>query len=381
MSATALEQTQDLDAENAPQSDDGAQGAKAKTPPKKNGGGAMFAQKTMNVLSVIGLGFLNPFIRLAMGENPKGALADLWKMIGVPVLAVLIFLAAWSAGAAQVKTSLGQIPGPAAVWEQFGALMDDHKAAREREAEFYERQDGRNAEFIANGEPERVREGAYTGPPTYIDQIFTSLRTVFFGFLIATLFAVPIGIFCGLSPTVNAAFNPLIQVFKPVSPLAWLPIVTLIVSAVYVSDDPMFPRAFVTSAITVTLCCIWPTIINTTVGVAGIDKDLLNVSRVLRLGWFTKVRRIVIPSAIPMMFAGLRLSLGIGWMVLIAAEMLAQNPGLGKFVWDEFQNGSSNSLGRIMVAVFAIGLIGFLLDRLMLGLQRWLSWDRNAVLR
>ena len=90
---------------------------------------------------------------------------------------------------------------------------------------------------------------------------------------------------------------------------------------------------------------------------------------------------MVLPSALPMIFTGLRLSLGIAWMVLIAAEMLAQNPGLGKFVWDEFQNGSSNSLGRIMVAVIVIGLIGFLLDRGMLYLQRFLSWDKSAALR
>jgi nitrate/nitrite transport system permease protein len=117
------------------------------------------------------------------------------------------------------------------------------------------------------------------------------------------------------------------------------------------------------------------------VGVASIDQDLLNVSRVLRLNWFTQVIKVVLPSSIPMMFTGLRLSLGIGWMVLIAAEMLAQNPGLGKFVWDEFQNGSSNSLGRIMVAVFVIGLIGFLLDRLMLSLQRRVSWDKSGMIR
>ena len=91
--------------------------------------------------------------------------------------------------------------------------------------------------------------------------------------------------------------------------------------------------------------------------------------------------RIVLPSALPMMFTGLRLSLGIAWMVLIAAEMLAQNPGLGKFVWDEFQNGSSQSLGRIMVAVIVIGLIGFLLDRLMLMLQRALVWDKSSAQR
>jgi len=102
---------------------------------------------------------------------------------------------------------------------------------------------------------------------------------------------------------------------------------------------------------------------------------------VLRLGWFTRTVKIVLPSAVPLMFAGLRLSLSVGWMVLIAAEMLAQNPGLGKFVWDEFQNGSSNSLARIMVAVLAIGFIGFLLDRGMLMLQRAMSWDKSVVLR
>jgi len=93
------------------------------------------------------------------------------------------------------------------------------------------------------------------------------------------------------------------------------------------------------------------------------------------------VMKIVLPSAIPMVFTGLRLSLSVAWMVLIATEMLAQNPGLGKFVWDEFQNGSSNSLGRIMVAVFVIGIIGFMLDRLMLIIQRWACWDKSLALR
>ena len=115
-----------------------------------------------------------------------------------------------------------------------------------------------------------------------------------------------------------------------------------------------------------TLCCLWPTAISTTIGVASVDKDLLNVSRVLRLGAYTKVRRIVLPSLVPMIFAGWRVSLAIGWMVLIAVEMLVQNPGLGKFVWDEFQNGSSDSLARIFVAVFTIGIIGVVLDRAML---------------
>tara|TARA_R110000787_G_scaffold97889_5_gene201701 strand:- start:505 stop:930 length:426 start_codon:yes stop_codon:yes gene_type:complete len=136
----------------------------------------------------------------------------------------------------------------------------------------------------------------------------------------------------------------------------------------------MFEKSFLISAITVTLCSLWPTLMNTAVGVASVDKDLINVSRVLKLSWFAKVRKIVLPSSLKLIFTGLRLSLGVGWMVLIAAEMLAQNPGLGKFVWDEFQNGSSESLARIMVAVFTIGVIGFLLDRIMATLQQLASF-------
>jgi nitrate/nitrite transport system permease protein len=296
-------------------------------------------------------------------------------------MAIGIYLMLWRVLAAQVQTSLGQLPGPAKVWEQAMALVDEHRAEREKEAAFYERQEQRNAERLAKNPDAEVRIRPYTGAPTFFDQILTSLVTVATGFLIASLIAIPIGIVTGMSHTLYTAFNPIIQLFKPVSPLAWLPIVTMVVSAVYVSKDPLFAKSFLNSAITVTLCCLWPTIINTAVGVSSVDKNLINVSRVLRLPRLTKTLKIVLPSSIPMMFTGLRLSLGIGWMVLIAAEMLAQNPGLGKFVWDEFQNGSSNSLARIMVAVLVIGFIGFALDRGMLMLQRRFSWDKSAVLR
>ncbi len=303
------------------------------------------------------------------------------KSLMIPFLAFLLFLGIWGGTASQIETSLGQVPGPTKVWEQTKTLYDEHVAERVKEDKFYERQDVRNAKKLEKNPDATIKVRPYTGKPTFIDQMFTSLYTVLTGFIIASLIAIPIGIVSGLSSTVHRAINPLIQIFKPVSPLAWLPIVTMIVSAVYVSDDPMFSKSFLNSAITVTLCCMWPTIINTAIGVSTIDNDLINVSRVLRLSWFTKIYKIVLPSSIPMIFAGLRLSLGIGWMVLIAAEMLAQNPGLGKFVWDEFQNGSSNSLARIMVAVFAIGFIGFLLDRTMLYLQQRVSWDKNAIIR
>ncbi len=301
--------------------------------------------------------------------------------LAVPSLAIAIFLGLWSLGAANVKTSLGQLPGPEAVWAQAEALYQEHLAERAKGRAFYERQAERNAQKLEENPNAEVRIRPYTGKPTFFDQILTSLVTVATGFVLASLIAIPIGILCGMSQGLYRALNPLIQVFKPVSPLAWLPLVTMVVSALYVSSDPMFDKSFVNSAITVTLCCLWPTVINTTVGVSSVSKDLINVSRVLRLGWMTKTLKIVLPSAVPMIFTGLRLSLSIGWMVLIAAEMLAQSPGLGKFVWDEFQNGSSDSLARIMVAVLVIGLIGFLLDRAMLALQRRVSWDKNAVLR
>lgn len=299
----------------------------------------------------------------------------------LPAIGIVIFLLAWQFSANRIETSLGQFPGPVQVWEQIENLGAEHNRERDKEAAFYVRQEERNAKKLAANPDAVIKIRSYTGKPTFIDQIFTSLLTVAAGFFIANLIAIPLGIVCGLSAGTYKAMNPIIQIFKPVSPLAWLPLVTMVVSATYTAEDPALDKAFLNSAITVALCCLWPTLINTTVGVAGIDRDLVNVSRVMALSPIVHVRKIVIPAAIPMIFTGLRLSLATGWMVLIAAEMLAQNPGLGKFVWDEFQNGSSNSLGRIMVAVVAIGLIGFMLDKLMLTLQKRVSWDKSAVLR
>lgn len=299
----------------------------------------------------------------------------------LPLIGIVLFLSVWQVGAGKIVTSLGQFPGPVQVWEQVQNLGAEHVREREKEDAFYQRQEERNAKKLEKNPDATIKWRKYTGKDTFLDQIVTSLVTVAAGFLIANIIAIPLGILCGLSGGVYKAFNPVIQVFKPVSPLAWLPLVTMVVSASYTAEDPMFEKAFLNSAITVALCCLWPTLINTTVGVAGIDRDLVNVSRVMKLSPMVHVRKIVIPAAIPMIFTGLRLSLATGWMVLIAAEMLAQNPGLGKFVWDEFQNGSSNSLGRIMVAVLAIGLIGFLLDKLMLTIQRKASWDKQAILR
>ncbi len=322
--------------------------------------------------------WLTPWARLARGQQPGAQLTLICRQLGMPIVGILVFLMLWQTAASRIDTSLGQFPGPAQVWEQAGSLHQEHVRERQREQDFIARQQARIAERQAVDPDFSGRIRPYTGSPTYYDQIRTSVVTVMSGFLLASLIAIPLGIAIGLSANLFAAVNPLIQLLRPVSPLAWLPLVTIVVSAVYVSSDPMFSRSFVVSMITVTLCCLWPTVLNTALGVTSVSSDLLNVSRVLRLNALTHIRRIVLPGAVPMIFAGLRLSLGIAWMVLIAAEMLAQNPGLGKFVWDEFQNGSSQSLSRILVAVVTIGIIGYLLDQSMMTLQRAVSWDKHS---
>ncbi|UWQ75480.1 ABC transporter permease [Leisingera sp. M658] len=326
---------------------------------------------------VFGLAWITPVLKAAAGDNPKAQMKEIWRLLAVPVIAIAAFLLLWAAMAPKVQTSLGAVPGPAAVWTEAVNLHRDAQAKDAKKLAHYKKVEARNQRFIDRGQPERVKDIPYTGAPSYYQQIWTSIQTVFFGFLIASAVAIPLGILAGLSPVANSAINPLVQVFKPVSPLAWLPIVTMIVSALYATNDGLFAKSFLVSAITVTLCSLWPTLINTALGVASIDKDLVNVSKVLKMNTWTKITKLVLPSALPLIFTGLRLSLGVGWMVLIAAEMLAQNPGLGKFVWDEFQNGSSQSLAKIIVAVLTIGIIGFLLDRVMYALQSLFTFSNN----
>jgi nitrate/nitrite transport system permease protein len=312
------------------------------------------------------------------GALTPASLGRALRALLAPLLGITLFVLAWAAVAPRVDTSLGALPGPSQVASAGTDLYDEWRAAKDAEADFYRLQDERNAALEAEGRGAEARHFQYSGPPTFVDQVWTSLRTVALGFVLATLVAVPLGLLSGLSKLFNAAINPLVQIFKPVSPLAWLPIVTMIVSATMTSADPFLAKSFVISSVVVALCSLWPTLINTAIGTSSIDRDLLNVGRVLRLGWFTKLRKLVLPSALPYIFTGMRLSLGVGWMVLIAAEMLSQNPGLGKFVWDEFQNGSSQSLARIMFAVIVIGFIGFLLDRVMSAVQHLASRNRTA---
>ncbi len=166
------------------------------------------------------------------GDSPRHQLRELWQLLGHSAHRHRHFRRRVGLSrAARCRRRSAPFPGPVQVWQQAQNLYADHQAERVKESAFYEAQQARNAKLIADGKADRVRERTYTGKPTYLDQILTSLKTVFIGFLLASLIAIPLGVMCGLSQSVNGALNPLIQIFKPVSPLAWLPIVTMVVSA------------------------------------------------------------------------------------------------------------------------------------------------------
>lgn len=363
----------------------------------------MWKERLVNISNSLGLDLLDPVIRLCARDEPVVQLKRLWLYIGVPCITGMVLCLMWQRSASLIQTKYGSVPKPTDVWQAASGLLRAHRETRAAETDFYARQRDLAARLTAQAtataaqasdakDPaakakltqaaENFRQSSsqalsrrFSSPPTYLDQIATSLKTVFTGFCVASLLAVPVGVLCGISRTFMAAVNPLVQILKPVSPLAWLPIVMIVVGSVYETDpsEAWFAKSFISSALTVALCSLWPTLVNTAIGVSSIDKDYLNVAKVLQLSWTTRLRKIIVPASMPYIFTGLRISLGVGWMVLIAAEMLAQNPGLGKFIWDMFQNGSRQTLAQIIVAVITIGLIGFALDRFMIALQRCVS--------
>jgi nitrate/nitrite transport system permease protein len=180
---------------------------------------------------------------------------------------------------------------------------------------------------------------------------FYSLVRVGKGFALALLIGTPIGFLLGLSKTFHASFDPIVQFLRPISPLAWLPLGLVI-----------FQKSEPAAIFTIALCAMWPTVINTAVGVRSINQDYLNVGRVLKLSRSKMLTKIVVPATIPYIFTGYRLSLGLAWLVIVAAEMLTGTPGVGGFLWQEY-----NSLvySHIILSVITIGAIGLVLDRLM----------------
>lgn len=178
--------------------------------------------------------------------------------------------------------------------------------------------------------------------------LLASLRRVILGFGLGALVAIPLGFLIGMSRPAMLAFNPIIQIFKPVSPLAWLPIS---LSLFNLADPSAIFVIFITS--------LWPTIINTALGVASVPKDYLDVAQVLEMPRWRQITKIILPASLPYIFTGLRISLGIAWLVIVAVEMLTGGIGIGFFVWDEW---SRLNLSSVFLAVFIIGLTGLILD-------------------
>ncbi len=178
--------------------------------------------------------------------------------------------------------------------------------------------------------------------------LLASLRRVLLGFLLGAAVAIPVGFLIGMSKPAMMMLNPVIQIFKPVSPLAWLPIALSIFN---LADPSAIFVIFITS--------LWPTMINTALGVSSVSKDYLDVARVLEMSSWRRITKIILPASLPYIFTGLRISLGIAWLVIVAVEMLTGGVGIGFFVWDEW---SRLNLSSVFLAVFVIGLTGLLLD-------------------
>ena len=191
-------------------------------------------------------------------------------------------------------------------------------------------------------------------------QLMHSLGRVALGFLLAVMVAIPLGFLIGNSPLLYKVLDPFIQILKPISPLAWMPI------ALYTIKDSTTSAIFV-----IFICSLWPMLINTTFGVAGVRKDWLNVARVLEVNPARKAFLVVLPAAAPTIITGMRISMGIAWLVIVAAEMLVGGTGIGYFVWNQWNN---LSIGNVVFAVFLIGLVGMLLDMMFGQLQKKVTY-------
>jgi nitrate/nitrite transport system permease protein len=235
----------------------------------------------------------------------------------LPVVGVVFLLMVWTVLSANVQ----DLPSPMKTWQESKVYI--------------------LSPFEKRGEMDQgiVRLASY------------SLFRVAKGFLLGIVIATPLGFILGLSKTFNRMFDPVIQVLRPISPLAWLPLGLII-----------FQKSEPAALFTIALCSMWPTVLNTIAGVRTIPQEYRNVARVLRLSKFQTFTKVLLPATLPHVFTGYRLSLGIAWLVIVASEMLTGTPGVGGFLWQEY-----NSLiyAHILLCILTIGVVGFLLDRMM----------------
>ena len=192
-------------------------------------------------------------------------------------------------------------------------------------------------------------------------QLAWSIARVLAGFALAALFAIPLGFLIGMSPLLYKALDPFIQVLKPISPLAWMPL------ALFTLRDSGMSSVFV-----IFICSTWPMLINTAFGVASVKREWLNVSKTLEVKPLRRALTVILPAAAPTIMTGMRISIGIAWLVIVAAEMLVGGTGIGYFVWNEWNN---LSIANILIGILAIGLVGMILDQMLATLTRAVSYQ------
>jgi nitrate/nitrite transport system permease protein len=191
-------------------------------------------------------------------------------------------------------------------------------------------------------------------------QLAYSIARVLTGYLLAVAFAIPIGFLIGMSPLMSKALDPFIQVLKPISPLAWMPL------ALYTIKDSSLSSIFV-----IFICSLWPMLINTAFGVASVRREWLNVAKTLEVGNIRRAFTIILPAAAPTILTGMRISIGIAWLVIVAAEMLVGGTGIGYFVWNEWNN---LSITNVINAILLIGVVGMALDLMLARLTRLVTF-------
>jgi nitrate/nitrite transport system permease protein len=191
-------------------------------------------------------------------------------------------------------------------------------------------------------------------------QLAYSIGRVGIGYILAAMVAIPLGFLIGMSPLMSAALNPFVQILKPISPLAWMPL------ALYTIRDSSLSAIFV-----IFICSLWPMLINTAFGVASVRRDYLNVARTLEMSPGRTAWRVILPAAAPTILTGMRISIGIAWLVIVAAEMLVGGTGIGYFVWNEWNN---LSITNVINSILLIGLVGMVLDQILARAQRAVSY-------
>ncbi len=191
-------------------------------------------------------------------------------------------------------------------------------------------------------------------------QLGYSIARVLLGYFLAVIVAIPLGFLIGMSPLISKALDPFIQVLKPISPLAWMPL------ALYTIKDSSISAIFV-----IFICAIWPMLLNTAFGVASVRKEWINVARTLEVGAVRRAFTIILPAAAPTILTGMRISIGIAWLVIVAAEMLVGGTGVGYFVWNEWNN---LSITNVIIAILVIGVVGMLFDQILARFTRMVTF-------